>query len=64
MYTVLWRENDNDKWDRFETKKEVKDLLDELEKNPNVCENDIWIFTPEADEYAFDYTIFEREEGE
>lgn len=58
MYTVLWRENDNDKCDRFETKEEVKNLIDELEKNPDVCENDIWIFTPEADNHAVEYDMF------
>ena len=58
MYTVLWRENDNDRWDRFETEEDVKVLLDELANNPNVCENDVWIFTPKADDYAFDYDSF------
>lgn len=62
MYTVIWQElNGNDymdKWDRFETKEEVKELLDKLKKNQDVCEHDVWIFTPEADNYAEDYASF------
>lgn len=62
MYTVLWRENDNDKWDRFETKEEVRNLLNELENNPDVCERYVWIFTPNSDNYAFDYDSFIEED--
>lgn len=58
MYTVLWREGNNDKWDRFETREEVENLLDSLEKNPDVCEGDVWIFEPKADEYTTDYYSF------
>lgn len=52
MWTVLWQENDQDRWDRFKTKEEVLCLLNQLRENPNVCEDDTWIFPPEADEYA------------
>lgn len=63
MYRVIWQElNDNDyidKWDIFETEESVKELLDELEKNPNVCENDVLIFTSEADDdYVLKYDKF------
>lgn len=62
MYTVIWQElNGNDfidKWDRLETKEEVFNLLKELENNPDVCENDVWIFPPEVDEYVYDYELF------
>ena len=58
MYTVIWIENGQDRWDRFETEEEVRELLDELVENPNVCENDVWIFTPQADEYACEYYAF------
>ena len=58
MYTVLWVENGMDKWDRFETEEEVKELLKELEENENVCETDVWIFPPQTDDYACDYEMF------
>lgn len=58
MYTVLWQENGMDKWDRFETKEEVDYLLEQLKENPNVCEYDIWIFNPEADDNAYTYEDF------
>lgn len=58
MYTILWRENDADKWDRLETREEVEKLLDELAKNTDVCEGDIWIFEPKADDFATDYYSF------
>ena len=61
MYTVLWREGNNDRWDRFSTAKEVCKLLDELAANPDVCEHDVWIFSPKADEYAFDYGMFDED---
>ena len=53
MYTVLWQEGNNDKWDRFETEEEVRKLIDQLSENPDVCVGDIWIFSPKADEYAY-----------
>ena len=52
MWTVLWQENNVDRWDRLETEDDVKTLLDRLAKNPDVCEDDAWIFPPAADEYA------------
>ena len=58
MYTVLWQEAGQDKWDRLKTKEEVEILLDELQENPDVCEGDVWIFKPKADEYAVDYYGF------
>lgn len=58
MYTILWRENDIRAWDRKETREDVVSLLEELKKNLNVSESDIWIFTPEADERAMDYAQF------
>ena len=35
MYTVLWKEGDLDRWDRFETKEEVFELLKELREDPD-----------------------------
>lgn len=60
MYTVIWQENSQDRWDRFETSEEVMVLLTELEQNPYVCENDVWIFNPNADDYGDDYFTFKN----
>lgn len=65
MYTVLWQESVNgeykDRWDRFESKEEVEELLETLEDDPNVCETDTWIFPPKADEFAVDPERFREE---
>ncbi len=53
MYTVIWREGDIDKWDRFATKEEVMELLQQIDNNPDACcIGDVWVFSPEADEHA------------
>ncbi len=52
MWTVIWLEDEMDKWDRFETKEQVMKLMKELKENPYVCEEDVWIFPPKSDEYA------------
>lgn len=52
MWTVLWQENNVDRWERLETEEDVLALLDELTENLDVCEDDAWIFPPTADEYA------------
>lgn len=57
MWTVLWQEKDEDRWDRFETEEEVRKLIDQLSENPDVCICDIWIFSPKADEYAYTYDL-------
>ena len=67
MYTIIYRDGNNDKWDRFETSSEVADFIRHLKDNcPDVCINDIWIFGPTADEFAdtvntFDWDKDERE---
>lgn len=53
MYTVLWKEADQDRWDRLETAKEVFALFEELKENPDVCVEDVWVFGPEADAFAW-----------
>lgn len=58
MYTVVWQDNGQDRWDRFETQEAVRHLLHELSENPNVCIGDVWIFAPEADEYACTPDLF------
>jgi hypothetical protein len=49
MYTVIWIDNSgNDRWDRFDSKEEVSELLDK----EDLRYEDTWIFGPEADDYA------------
>lgn len=53
MYTIIWQEDGQDKWDRFRTKEEVRVKLKEINELPNASPlGDIWIFHPQADEYA------------
>ena len=52
MWTVLWTEDGNDKWDRFATEDEVRELIDDVTTNNNVVDSDIWIFPPEADDLS------------
>ena len=54
MYTVFWQEEGIDKWDRLETEEEVKVLLASLNASGTVCIGDVWVFTPEADNFAVD----------
>lgn len=54
MYTILWRENDEDRWERVQTEEEVSDLVIEIAKTQGVAvdEAEVMILSPEADEYA------------
>lgn len=52
MWTIMWTENSQDRWDRLETKEEVMQLLDSLDKNSGVSKGDVWIFPPKADDLA------------
>lgn len=52
MWTIMWTENSQDRWDRLETKEEVMQLLDSLDKNSGVSKGDVWIFPPQADDLA------------
>lgn len=61
MYTVLWQEAGQDRWDRLETKEEVSELLRKLEKDLDVYEGDVWVFKPEANEYAVEFDSWEFE---
>lgn len=44
MWTIMWTENSQDRWDRLETKEEVMQLLDSLDKNLGVSKGDVWIY--------------------
>mgnify|MGYP004465302703 CR=1 FL=1 len=63
MWTVMWVEDGMDKWDRFETENDVRNLMEELKENSDVCEEDVWIFPPKADEYAMTGNMFFRNGG-
>ena len=52
MWTIMWTENSQDRWDRLETKEEVMQLLDSLDKKSGVSKGDVWIFPPQADDLA------------
>lgn len=52
MWTIMWTENSQDRWDRLETKEEVMQLLDSLDKNSGVSKGDVWIFPTQADDLA------------
>ena len=52
MWTIMWTENSQDRWDRLETKEEVMQLLDSLDKNSGVSKGDVWIFPQQADDLA------------
>lgn len=52
MWTIMWTENSQDRWDRLETKEEVMQLLDSLDKNSGVSKGDVWIFPLQADDLA------------
>ena len=55
MYTVLWIDsNGNDRWERCESRVEVNELLD----REDIREEDTWIFTPKADDFAVTGDIF------
>lgn len=58
MWTVIWLEYGKDKWDRFETKDDVRDLMEELKENSGVCEEDVWIFPPKAEDYVITGDMF------
>lgn len=61
MYTVIWIDNNgNDRWDRFETSEEVNELLDK----ENIREEDTWIFSPKADDYATTGDMFPEDDEE
>lgn len=54
MYTVIWQEGGQDRWDRFKTKKEVLKKLAEIDETPEASPlGDVWVFPPKADDFAF-----------
>ena len=61
MWTVCWKDDEQrDKWDRFETREDVINLANTLVREVDVCEDDILIFPPEADDLAIPYDEIEN----
>lgn len=58
MYTVFWQEAGADRWDRLESEEDVSGLMERLAQNSDVCVGDVWVFTPEADNFAKDGTDY------
>ena len=54
MWTIIYKENEKDKWDRLDSKDDVQNLLKTLRKDPRVCFEDLQIFTPDADDHTID----------
>lgn len=54
MWTIIYKENEKDKWDRLDSKDDVQNLLKTLRNDPRVCFEDLWIFTPDADDHTID----------
>jgi len=51
MWTVCWKDEEQcDRWDRFGTREDVADLVRTLLNKVDVCEDDILVFPPEADD--------------
>ena len=47
MYTLLWSNEKEEGWDRYETEKEVKSRIKELKKDCSL--EDMMIFTPRTE---------------
>jgi hypothetical protein len=62
MWTICWKDDEQrDRWDRFESRKDVIDLINTLIREVDVCEDDILIFPPEADDLTIPYDEIENE---
>lgn len=59
MITILWRENHQDRWDRFETNVDAYNKLTEIKNNPEACPiGDVWVYPDYADRFALSGDIF------
>ena len=59
MITILWRENGQDRWDRFETDEDAYHKLTEIKNNPEACPiEDVWIYPHYADNMAVTGDIY------
>ena len=54
MWTIIYQKDGKDKWDRLDSKDDVQNLLKTLRNDPRVCFEDLWIFTPDADDHTID----------
>ena len=61
MWTICWTSAENgDDWDRFGSREDVVNLANTLYREGDVCEDDMLIFPPEADELAIPYNEIEN----
>ena len=62
MWTICWSSKENgDGWDRFESREDIINLANTLVLEGDVCEDDILIFPPEADDLTIPYDEIENE---
>lgn len=64
MWTICWTSSEHgDGWDRFETREDIINFANTLVREGDICEEDILIFSPEADSYTVAYDDLEKGEG-
>ncbi len=62
MWTICWASHDfSGGWERFESREDVINFANTLVREADICEEDILIFSPEADSFTIPYD--EIEEG-
>ena len=62
MWTLCWSSTEKgDGWDRFETHEDVINFANALVREGDVCEDDILIYPPEADDLTIPYDELEKE---
>lgn len=61
MWTICWASRDfSGGWDRFETREDIINFANTLVREGDICEEDILIFSPEADSYTVAYNDLEK----
>ena len=61
MWTICWSSKEHgDGWDRFEEREDIVNLANTLVCEGDVCENDILIFPPTADDLTIPYDELEN----
>lgn len=67
MYTVIWLTKSDNRWDRLETKEEVRELIATINNDPDACSaEDVLVFLPQADNEAItgDYFVHHASDDE
>ena len=61
MWTICWTSYEHgDGWDRFESREDVINFANTLVREGDICEEDILIFSPEADSFTVAYDDLEE----